>query len=76
MKRTKPKKTSDQTADWQRKCVKLGIAVRFSFLREIKAATGCGDAAALDIFEGSREIEFVAWNKAGDVGFYRMKKTD
>ena len=35
---------------WHDRCAKLGIAVRFSFLREIKAATGCGDAEAETVF--------------------------
>lgn len=89
MKRAKPKKSDAQlekeqtdkesakTAEWQRRCAKLGIAVRFSFLREIKAATGCEDAEARAIFQAAfsaGDVQLVGFNKAGDVGFYKMKK--
>lgn len=89
MKRSKPKlspaqiakeqaeKAAAKTAEWQRECRRLGRTVRFSYLRTIKKVMDCEMEQARAIFEqavNAGEIEFVMWNSAGDVGFYRMKK--
>ena len=86
MKRAKPKKSDAQlekeqtdkesakTAEWQRRCAKLGIAVRFSFLREIKAATGCGDAEAETVFAEAVLLgQIVKVKEWEGVGVYEMK---
>lgn len=89
MKKPKPKKSPAQlakeqaekaaakTAEWQRECRRLGIAVRGSFQREIKKVMDCEMEQAWAIFEqavNAGEIEFICWNNAGDVSFYMMKK--
>lgn len=68
---------STKTATWKTAAQKLNTAVRFSFLREIKAAHGCEYGEAVQIFETAvqaGEIVKTGENAAGDVFFYRLEK--
>lgn len=66
-----------KNAIWKTAAQKLNAAVRFSFLREIKAAHSCEHGEAVQIFETAvqaGEIVKTGENAAGDVSFYRLKK--